>query len=95
MNENEEGAAVTVAPGERGRHWLEQPETVRRIVYALYASCALLIAIDPLIAKHGPFAIEHIWGFYGIYGFVGCVFLVLAAKAMRRVVMRPEDYYDR
>ena len=50
--------------------------------------------IDPFIHKHGPFAIEHWWGFYGIYGFVGCVFLVLAAKELRKLVMRREDYYD-
>ena len=32
--------------------------------------------------------------FYAVYGFVACVALVLAAKVLRRVVMRPEDYYD-
>jgi len=48
-----------------------------------------------LIHKHGPFAIEYIWGFYALYGFVGCVFLVLAAKLMRVILMRPEDYYDK
>lgn len=78
-----------------GNHWLEQPGTVQRIVYALYAVCGVLIVIDPFIHKHGPFAIEHVWGFYGIFGFVACVGLVLAAKVMRRILMRPEDYYDR
>ena len=78
-----------------GDHWLEQPATVQKIVYALYAVCAVLLLVDPLVHKHGPFAIEHLWGFYGIYGFVGCVFLVLAAKALRVVLMRSEDYYDR
>ena len=45
--------------------------------------------------KHGPFAIEHVWGFYAIYGFVACVGLVLAAKLLRVILMKPEDYYDR
>lgn len=80
--------------GEAPR-WVEQPANVKKIVIALYAVCALLLAIDVWIHKHGPFAIEHLWGFYGIYGFVGCVFLVLAAKVMRIVLMRGEDYYDR
>ena len=84
-----------VAPGDLGRHWIEQPETVRKIVYLLYALCAVLLVVDPLIHKHGPFAIEHVWGFYGLYGFIGCVFLVVAAKAMRVVLMRAESYYDR
>ena len=30
----------------------------------------------------------------GLYGFVACVFLVLMAKLLRRILMRPEDYYD-
>lgn len=74
--------------------WIDQPRNIRKIVFALYAVSGLLLVIDPLIHKHGPFAIEHLWGFYGIYGFVGCVFLVLAAKELRTLVMRQEDYYD-
>lgn len=77
------------------RTWIDEPKNVDRIVWALYAVCALLILIDPLIHKHGPFAIEHLWGFYAIYGFIGCVGLVLAAKLMRVVLMRSEDYYDK
>ena len=77
------------------RTWIDDPRNVDKIVYTLYAICALLILIDPWIHKHGPFAVEHYWGFYGIYGFVGCVFLVLAAKLMRVFLMRPEDYYDK
>ena len=44
---------------------------------------------------HGPFKIEHVFGFYGLLGFIACVVLVLAAKQLRKVLMRPEDYYDR
>ncbi len=76
-------------------HWIERPENVRKIVIALYAVCAFLLAIDIWVHKHGPFKIEHLWGFYGIYGFIGCVFLVLAAKVLRVFLMRGEDYYDR
>jgi hypothetical protein len=36
-----------------------------------------------------------VFGFYGWFGFVACVALVLIAKQLRRIVMRPEDYYDR
>jgi hypothetical protein len=81
-------------PGER-RYWLDDPRNVDRIVYALYAICAALLAIDIFVHKHGPFAIEHLFGFYGIFGFVACVALVLAARALRVVLMRPEDYYER
>ena len=75
--------------------WLDNPKNVDKIVYGVYAISAFLLVIDPFIHKHGPFAIEHWWGFYGIYGFISCVFLVLAAKELRKLIMRREDYYDR
>lgn len=77
------------------RYWLDEPANVDRIVKAIYAVCALLFIIDFAVHKHGPFTIEYLYGFYGVYGFVACVGLVLAAKQLRRILMRSEDYYDR
>lgn len=76
------------------RTWLDEPSNVNKIVYAVFAVCALLVLIDPLLHRHGYFEIENVWGSYAICGFIGCVVLVLAAKAMRVLFMRPEDYYD-
>lgn len=82
------------APADLGKGWFYETKNINRIVYGLYGFCALLLVIDPFVYKHG-FDIAHWFGFYGFYGFLGCVGLVLAAKEMRRVVMRSEDYYDR
>lgn len=82
-----------VPPEELG--WIERPRNVTLMVRGFYGLCAAMLAIDVFFPKHGPFAIEHLFGFYGIYGFVACVTLVLLAKLLRRLVMRPEDYYDR
>jgi hypothetical protein len=76
------------------RYWLDEPRNINLIVWALYAICALLLLADVFVHKHGPYAIEHKFGFYGIFGFLGCVALVLAARALRVVLMRPENYYD-
>jgi hypothetical protein len=81
--------------GDEGRYWLDDPRNVDRLVRGFYVLCALLLAVDVFVPKHGPFAIEHLFGFYAFYGFIACVLLVLAAKQLRRVLMRPEDYYDR
>lgn len=95
-DEPAEGRAHETQPEpQHEQHWLERPQTVDRIVYALYALCAALFVGDIFVEKHGPFAIEHLFGFYAIYGFVGCVFLVIAAKGLRVLLMRSEDYYDR
>jgi len=77
--------------------WLDDPKHVTLIVRGVYTVCALLAVagfflIDTL---HMHFAWEKWPAFYGVYGFVGCVFLVLVAKLMRKVIMRDEDYYDR
>lgn len=43
--------------------------------------------------KHGHYAFEKLPIFHALYGFAGCVLLVLAARVLRMVVMRDEDYY--
>lgn len=77
------------------RYWLDRKANVDRIYHSVWVICVLLLVIDPFIHKHGEFAFEEWFGFYGFYGFVACVGLVLLAKLMRRVLMRPEDYYER
>ena len=79
---------------KKDAYWLDDTRNVDRLVLGFYIVCGLLIAIDVLVPKHGPFAIEHLFGFYGVFGFVACVALVLIAKQLRRILMRPEDYYD-
>ena len=75
-------------------HWLDQPRNVDRIIYALVGICALLFLADFFYHKHPHFGFEAWFGFYAWYGFIVCVGLVLAAKWMRSVLMRDEDYYD-
>jgi hypothetical protein len=81
------------AGGEK-RYWLDEPRNVMKVVWALIAVCAGLFFADGFYEKHAETEVEYLFGFYGIYGFVGCVALVLAAKWLRTIVMRPEDYYD-
>lgn len=75
------------------KYWLDNPRNVNRLVYGLYTVCAGLFLADALYHKHVHFGFEHWFGFYAIFGFGACVGLVLTAKAMRRVLMRGEDYY--
>lgn len=56
--------------------------------------CAGLLAIDLLYARHVAHPWEGLFGFYGVFGFVACVLLVLAARVLRKVLMRSEDYWD-
>lgn len=76
------------------RRWLDEPRNVDRLVKGLYIVCGLLVAADFFYDKHGHFAFEEWFGFFAWFGFIGCVVLVLAAKEMRKVLKRDEDYYD-
>ena len=76
------------------KYIFDKPENVKRILYLLYGCCVLLFALDFVIHRHVMHHWENLWGFYPVYGFVGCVVLVLIAKWMRTFLMRSESYYD-
>lgn len=82
----------TVKPDKK--HIFDNPKNVQKVLYGLFASLILLLALEPFVHKHSYFAWEAWFGFYAIYGFVACVLLVLAAKyVLRPFVKRDEDYY--
>lgn len=76
-------------------YWLDRPGNVAKLYRGLWLVGALLVIADLLVHRHAETGFDGIFGFYGLYGFVACVVLVLAAKLLRRGVMRAEDYYDR
>ena len=80
-------------PDDR-KFWLDDRRNVTKVVWGLIVLCAFLFAADAFYDKHPHFIAEAYFGFFGIFGFVVCVGLVLAAKAMRIVLKRREDYYD-
>lgn len=94
MTDAPHGTPHGPSPDER-KYWLDSSANVDQLVRGFYVVCAFLFVIDILISRHALFEIEHTLGFYAIFGFVACVALVLAAKVLRLLVMRPEDYYDR
>ncbi len=81
-------------PARERPRWLDRPGNVDKIYWLVVAACALLFLADAFYEKHPAFEIEHVFGFYGIFGFVACVGLVLAAKELRKLLMRGEDHYD-
>jgi hypothetical protein len=72
----------------------DNPRNVKALIYALYVVCLVLFGLDFVIERHGDHPLEALYGFYAIYSFVCCVFLVLTAKEMRKIVRRRDDYYD-
>ncbi len=84
--------------------WLDDFENVRKVYRSLWAVClVLLVAGEGVLrwARHADagsgeahgFAFESWPGFFALFGFIACVALVLAAKELRKLLMRSEDYY--
>ncbi len=82
-------------PDSEREYWLDRKENVTKVYWGVWGLCALLFLVEPLVHKHVDFSLENWFGFHGWFGFVVCVGLVLAAKLLRLVVKRPEDYYER
>ncbi len=76
-------------------YWLDEPRNVRTIYLGLALFGLAWLLADFFLDKHEDVGFAGWFGFYALYGFIGCVVLVLTAKALRVVLMRREDYYDR
>ena len=76
------------------KYIFDNPKNVKHVLHFLYGSCVILFILDFVIHRHVVHSWENLWGFYPVYGFVGCVILVVVAKWMRTFLMRSEDYYD-
>ncbi|MFH0944859.1 MAG: hypothetical protein V2A76_06645 [Planctomycetota bacterium] len=74
--------------------WFDKPRNVTLFLRVVYVICGLALLLELLIHKHGVPRFEGWFSFYPVYGFVGIVVLVLLAILLRKLVMRPEDYYD-
>ena len=82
------------SPGEEKKYWLDERRNVTKIFWGLVLVCASLGLADFFYGKHIILAFEDVPAFFGIFGFVVCVGLVLGAKELRKVLKRDEDYYD-
>ncbi|HCH32014.1 MAG TPA: hypothetical protein DE045_03600 [Oceanospirillaceae bacterium] len=74
--------------------FFDKPENISKMLKVFYGVCILLVVADFMVHRHIYHSWENIPAFYAVYGFIGCVMLVIVAKAMRKVLMKEEDYYD-
>lgn len=70
-----------------------------RVVRVCAVALALLVVVDAIPGvvdkEHAHTRAEHLPGFWAVFGFVGCAFLIVASKAFGHLgIMKREDYYD-
>ena len=77
------------------KYFFDKPGNVKKFIRGFYVLCALLLAIDFFVPKHGLNYWENVPQFFAAYGLIACILLVLAARfILRPLVKRKEDYYD-
>jgi hypothetical protein len=71
-------------------------KTVVRICCVILAVLILLDAIPAIVDKeHAHTQAEHLPAFWAIFGFIGCVVLIIVSKWFGHAgIMQREDYYD-
>lgn len=80
-------------PSDRG--WADRPGPQKLIRWILYGICAFLFVAEFFVHRHIKHEIESFPAFYALYGFVALALAIIAGSALRRMIRRDEDYYDR
>ena len=96
MSEEKGGAGVNHGHGDGGHHPPSSvgPAATKLILRIFFAVCAILVVADFIAHRHVEHPLENVPTFYALYGFIGVAGLIVAAKTLRKIVMRDEDYYD-
>ena len=73
---------------------------MKRIWITVFISALILSFVADFLLNlgdsHGEFLWSHILGFFAIFGFVGCMAIVVVSKLLGHYwLQRKEDYYDR
>ena len=75
-------------------YWLDERRNVNRIYWALVVICIGLGVADLFAHRHAAFGWDGWFNFHGFFGFAAFWCIVIAGKHLRKILWRPEDYYD-
>lgn len=72
----------------------KQPDNMQRALRGLVGLCAALGLADFIIHRHAYFDLEATPLFFAILGAVSMVMIAVLSLLMRRLITRPEGYYE-
>lgn len=74
-------------------HWLVRPATIRRLWIGFAVVLVATVLAGLALPPGGHFAIESLFGFNALYGFLACAALIVLAKGLGLLLKRPDTYY--
>lgn len=74
--------------------WFYKKSSIRKLWIGGIVILLLTIAMEIFMHRHAYFSIADWFSFHAVYGFFGCVAMVLFAKFLGFFIKRSEDYYN-
>lgn len=68
-------------------------KTIKRLWIVFGAVLAATVLAEIWIPGEPHFEIERLFAFAAVFGFLACAAMIVAAKALGRLLKRPQDYY--
>ncbi len=78
----------------KGGSWLDETRNVRLLWRGFLAVLALTVLAELVVTLHPHFGVDSLFGFHALYGFLACLAMIVAARALGAVLKRPDDYYE-
>lgn len=75
------------------KHWLDEPRNVRLLRRLALGGLVLVVAAEVVVQFQPHFRVEGLFGFHAGFGFLACIGMIGAAKALALVLKRPDTYY--
>ncbi len=71
----------------------------RKHLFGILYVCLTVSVLAEIVNFHGHAQAHDLWqtipGFSALYGFIGCIFIIAASKALGHYwLQKEEDYYD-
>ena len=79
------------ANSEEARNLAAMGQWATRLLLAIGA---VLVVLEFIVHRHGEIALEDLPLFPAVYAFFVCIFIVVGGIWLRKIAMRPEDFYD-
>ncbi len=76
---------------QKDDHWLSRPETIRRLWIVFVVILALTVLVQLVIPIEAHFRVDGWFAFAAVFGFGSCVLMILVAKALGKLLKRPDD----